>query len=104
MNLTNRNHPPVVSETQRTLHSRAIARRDRWRLRYHDVSCAIRGCKRILSQSGGTDRFAQIALLSLRTTANDLMDERSYIDDILRHYAYPWASREAVAAHRAGQR
>jgi len=103
MDLTNRNYPPVVSEMQRALHSRALARRERWRFRYHDVSCAIRGCKRILSQSGGTDRFAQIALLSLRTTANELMNERGYIDEILRHYAYPWASREAVAAHRAVQ-
>lgn len=93
------NEYPIASDVRRMLHSRYMKQRDQWRVRYHEVTMAIRALKTML-RVNQDDRFAQITLRSLRETAYYMMGDRTRIGYNLRAYSYPYAPKEAVERAR----
>jgi hypothetical protein len=97
------NEYPIADDLTRKLHSRYLKQRDQWRVRYHEITMAIRALKAMLRMNQD-DRFAQITIRSLRETAAIMMLNRAYISNGLCEYSYPYAPKEAVelAMGRAG--
>ena len=89
------NEYPIADDLTRKLHSRYMKQRDQWRVRYHEVTMAIRALKTML-RANQDDRFAQIALRSLRQTAAIMMVNRACINGFLYVHSYPYAPKEAV--------
>lgn len=89
------NEYPIASDRTRREHSRWLRRRDTWRRQYREISNSIRAVKSILKVNS-YDRFAQITLISLRDTADDMMEYREDIRQGLCKYSYPYAPREVV--------
>ena len=93
------NEYPIADDSTRKLHSHYLKQRNQWRVRYHEITMAIRALKTML-RVNQDDRFAQITLRSLRWTANGMMADRIYIHHYLRVYSYPYAPKEAVERAR----
>jgi hypothetical protein len=89
----------VVSEDIRREHNRYLKWRDRWRVRYSEVTLAIRAMKSIL-RIHPDDRFARTAIDGLRAVAYSMMIERDAIAMGLWHNSYRYASKDAVIRAR----
>lgn len=92
----------IVSDEVRRANSRAIQRRDRWRVRYAAISDAIRRAKSNLRTAhrfgaAGLERSELEVIRALRVQADLMMLYRTDISIDLRETAYRYAPKEALA-------
>lgn len=80
-----------VSESMRNANSRAVAKRDAWRVRYAHLVQAIRSMKNVFRVTNEPQN--RVVLASLRKTADDMMLERWHITLDLRATAYEYADK-----------
>lgn len=83
----------MVDEDVRRRNSRAVRKRDEWRVRYHYLQNTIKLVKFRLQNSSHGLRENQIMLTALRSEANRLMILRDNIGSELKTTSYPYAHR-----------
>ena len=91
----------MVSDEVRRAHSRALARRDRWRDRYAVLTGTIRRAKSRLRlarlyNNYELERSELEVLRALRLEADFMMLRRAEIREELRDTAYAYAPREVI--------
>ena len=83
----------MASPELRRAHSKALRKRDAWRVRYGAISGAIRATKGRIASANHRhefDREADVMLAALRMHADLLMMERYAIKQMLRATAYQY--------------
>lgn len=90
-----------ASTAIRQEHSKALRKRNQWRVRYREVSLAIRSLKdriNLANRTGTFDRQAEVMLVGMCRYADELMVERYIIKMALRSTSYQYVDVVEPAA------